>query len=56
MDLVGDYALPLPMTILSEILGIPSKDRDRFHKWSNVLVSVSQFNNIDPTDRDSQLN
>ncbi len=44
MDLIRDYALPLPMTIITEILGVPIQDRDKFHKWSKVLVSVNQFN------------
>ena len=34
MDLINDYALPLPMTIITEILGVPTSDRDKFHKWS----------------------
>jgi len=45
MDLIRDYALPLPMTIITEILGVPSRDQDKFHKWSKVIVSVNQFNN-----------
>ncbi|HKG22999.1 MAG TPA: cytochrome P450, partial [Blastocatellia bacterium] len=45
MDLIRDYALPLPMTIITEILGVPSRDRDKFHRWSKVIVSVNQFNN-----------
>jgi len=44
MDLIRDYALPLPMTIITEILGVPIKDRDKFHIWSKVIVSVNQFN------------
>ena len=44
MDLIRDYALPLPMTIITEILGVPIQDRDKFHKWSKVIVSVNQFN------------
>ena len=44
LDLVGDYALPLTMTIITEILGVPAKDRDRFHRWSKVIVSVNSFN------------
>jgi cytochrome P450 PksS len=44
MDLIRDYALPLPMTIITEILGVPIPDRDKFHKWSKVIVSVDQFN------------
>jgi cytochrome P450 PksS len=41
MDLIGDYALPLPMTIITEILGVPARDRDKFHKWSKAVVSLS---------------
>jgi cytochrome P450 len=44
MDLIRDYALPLPMTIITEILGVPIQDRDKFHKWSKVIVSVNRFN------------
>lgn len=41
MDLIKEYALPLPMTIITEILGVPTKDRDNFYKWSNAVVSLS---------------
>src|SRR4030095_10271586 len=41
MDLIKDFALPLPMTIITEILGVPTSDRDKFHKWSQAVVSLS---------------
>lgn len=41
MDLIKDFALPLPMTIITEILGVPQKDHDRFHRWSQAVVSLS---------------
>lgn len=31
LDLVREYALPIPLTIISELLGIPQRDRHRFH-------------------------
>lgn len=37
MDLINDYALPLPMTIITEILGVPTSDRDKFHRWSRGI-------------------
>jgi cytochrome P450 len=40
-DLVAGYALPLPATVIAELLGVLAKDHARFHRWSNRLVSVS---------------
>lgn len=40
MDLIGDYALPLPTTIIAELLGVPVRDRHRFHRWSSAIVSA----------------
>jgi cytochrome P450 PksS len=44
MDLINDYALPLPMTIITEILGVPAEDQGKFHKWSKAVVSLSSPN------------
>jgi cytochrome P450 PksS len=40
MDLVRDYALPVPVTVISEMLGVPAADRHKFHRWSNTLVTA----------------
>ena len=37
-DLVSQYALPLPVTVICELLGVPAQDRALFHTWSNELV------------------
>src|SRR5215216_2888410 len=42
IELVSQYALPLPMGIITELLGIPNTDRQRFHSWSSRMVSISQ--------------
>jgi cytochrome P450 len=39
MDLIRDYALPLPTTIISQMLGVPEQDRNKFHRWSSAIVS-----------------
>lgn len=38
MDALLDYASPLPIIVIVEMLGIPSVDRDRFKEWSDSLV------------------
>ncbi len=40
MDLVRDYALPLPATIIADILGVPARDQNRFHRWSNAILTL----------------
>ncbi len=41
MDLIRDYALPLPTTVIAEMMGVPVQDRHKFHRWSNALISTS---------------
>jgi len=41
MDLIQDYALPIPLTVIGELLGIPPADRLRFHSWSRTSISAS---------------
>lgn len=41
-DLIADYALPIPTTIIAEMLGVPAGDRLRFHRWSKPIVSVTR--------------
>jgi len=43
MDLVHGYALPIPMTIIAEMLGVPARDRNKFHRWSKVVVSATSL-------------
>jgi cytochrome P450 len=38
MDLIGDFAFPLPIIVIAELLGVPAEERDRFKAWSNELI------------------
>ncbi|MFF3949979.1 cytochrome P450 [Streptomyces sp. NPDC001902] len=37
-DLVEDFALPLPVTVISELLGVPVSDRYDFQRWTDDMV------------------
>jgi cytochrome P450 len=38
MDLIDQFAFPLPIIVISEMLGVPSEDRMKFRAWSNLVV------------------
>ena len=35
MDLIADLALPVPATLICEMLGVPVEDRDTFTEWTS---------------------
>jgi cytochrome P450 len=39
MDLIDDYAYPLSITVIAELLGIPAEDRYKFREWTVTAVS-----------------
>ena len=41
MDLSAEYAVPLPMMVIAEMLGIPVEDRPRFVRWNDVILDMS---------------
>ena len=47
MDLISDFAYPLPATVIAELLGVPFEDRDNYHQWADVIVGLEENSNID---------
>lgn len=41
-DLIQELAYPLPVIVISELMGVPAEDRDRFKRWSDVVVSQTR--------------
>jgi cytochrome P450 len=40
MDLIRDYAIPVPTTVIAEMLGVPVEDRHRFQRWSSAVATA----------------
>jgi len=38
-DFVDEFAIPLPVIVIAELLGIPADRRDQFKAWSDALVA-----------------
>lgn len=43
MDVIADFAYPLPATIICELLGVPVAERDTFKGWARDLAPVLDF-------------
>jgi cytochrome P450 len=42
-DLVESFAVPLPGTLICELLGVPYADRDRFRGWADAFMSTTSL-------------
>jgi cytochrome P450 len=39
VDLLASFAFPLPITVICELLGVPTEAREDFREWSTTVVS-----------------
>lgn len=50
-DLIAEMAYPLPATVIAEMLGIPTSDREKFKVWSHNITAA-----LDPNPQPNLLN
>ncbi len=42
-DLLEDYAVPLPVRVIADLLGVPQADRPRLRPWSAAIVAMYEL-------------
>ncbi|AFH63325.2 cytochrome P450 [Paenibacillus caseinilyticus] len=42
IDFVQQFAVPFPVRVIAEMLGVPEEDFDRFKVWSDIIVEISE--------------
>ncbi len=55
VDFVQAVALPLPITMICELLGVPFEDRERFHGWADIFMTSTGFSVEELLDAHGQL-
>ncbi|MGA8986463.1 cytochrome P450 [Aeromicrobium sp.] len=46
-DVLGDYAEPMPVYVIADLLGVPREDHERLRAWSQAIVHMYEPN-VDP--------
>ncbi|MDA2975694.1 MAG: cytochrome P450 [Actinomycetota bacterium] len=44
-DVIADYAEPLPVMVIAELLGVPIAEQDQLRPWSQAIVKMYEYGN-----------
>jgi unspecific monooxygenase len=44
MEVIDDYATPIPVAMIAELMGIPGQDHEQLLRWSHAIVKVFDKN------------
>ncbi len=44
MELISEFALPVPLTIIGRMLGVPGEDEAKFAQWAKAFLSINTRN------------
>ncbi|MFF5210088.1 hypothetical protein [Streptosporangium sp. NPDC000396] len=48
VDIVDDFAYPLPVTVICSLLGVPRQDEPRFKQWADAFIETLDPRTEDP--------
>ena len=55
VDLLTAFALPLPIIMVAQVLGLPTTDRDQLMDWSRALAAVIDLNQTEAVRERSRM-
>ncbi len=51
IEVLNDFAVPLPVNVISELLGVPEANRHLLHPWSNNIVAMYELDHTPEQER-----